>query len=84
LEIQHIQWMQRQKDKVLNHAAYKQEREEEKQAVISSLPHPYLKEIDTCDHLMAYLQAMKVKAGLTVDNEAAAREAQSAMAKEVV
>jgi len=55
LEIQHIQWMQRQKDKVLNHAAYKAEREEEKQAVISSLPHPYLKEIDTCEHLMAYL-----------------------------
>ncbi len=67
--------MQRQKDKVLNQAQYKKEREEEKQAVISSLPHPYIKEIDCCDHLIGYLQAMKVKAGLTVDNEVAAREA---------
>jgi hypothetical protein len=67
--------MQRQKDKVMQNEFYKKEREDEKKAAISSLPHPYLKEIDCCEHLIGYLQAMKVKAGLTVDNEVAAREA---------
>ena len=31
------------------------EREEEKKAYINSLPHPYIKEIENCDHLVSYL-----------------------------
>lgn len=72
-EIQHIQWMQRQKDKILQHKALMKEREEEKKSVINSLPHPYLKEIDCCEHLIGYIHATKVKMGLIVDNETAAR-----------
>lgn len=37
----HIEWMQRQKDKVLNADAMKAEREEERQQAIKSMPHPY-------------------------------------------
>lgn len=55
MEIQKIEWMQRQKDKVINQAAMAKEREEEKKAYINSLPHPYIKEIENCDHLVSYL-----------------------------
>lgn len=81
-EIQHIQWMQRQKDRVVQQKAEAKEREEEKKALISSLPHPYAKEIETCDHLIGYINQQKVKLGLVVDNEAAARAAQAALQKE--
>ena len=40
-KIEHINWMQRQKDKVVQNEAYKQEREEERKQAIKNLPHPY-------------------------------------------
>lgn len=83
-EIQHIQWMHRQKDKILQHKALLKEREEEKKIAISAMPHPYLKEIDCCEHLLGYIHATKVKLGIIVDNEVAAREAQTALQKEAV
>ena len=52
----------------------KKEREEEKKAAINSLPHPYLKELDCCEHLIGYLNAQKVKLGLVIDSETLARE----------
>jgi len=76
--------MQRQKDKVLQQKSIIKERQEETKAVINSLPHPYMKEIDCCDHLISYLNSMKVKMGLTVDNELAARQAQAAIQQEAV
>ena len=48
------------------------------------MPHPFAKELDCCDHLIGYLNNQKVRAGLVIDNEAAARQAQEAMAKEVI
>jgi len=83
-EIQHIQWMQRQKDRVVQHKAYAKEREDEKKALIGSLPHPYVKEIDSCNHLISYINQQKIKMGLIVDNEDAARAAQTAIQKEAV
>lgn len=73
----HIEWMQRQKDKVVQNQSYKLEREEERQEAIKSLPHPYQKELDCCEHLIGYLNALKVRAGLVIDNEAVARKAQA-------
>jgi len=67
--IMHIEWMQRQKDKVVQNASFKAEREEERMEAIKSLPHPYQKEIDCCDHLTSYLHTLKVRAGLVIDNE---------------
>lgn len=83
-EITHIEWMQRQMDKVLQHAALKHERTEERKAAISSLPHPYHKELDCCDHLIGYMNSLKVRAGLIIDNEAVARKAQEQIQAEVV
>jgi len=37
------------------------------------LPHPYKKEIETCDHLVNYCHQLKRKAGLEVDSEELAR-----------
>lgn len=78
-EIMHIEWMQRQKDKVVNADAIKKEREEERQAAIKAMPHPYQKEIDCCDHLTGYMKSLKEKAGLLVNDSVAAREAQTAI-----
>lgn len=39
-------------------------------------PHPYRKEIETCEHLSSYLHQLKKKAGLEVDEEVAAKELQ--------
>ena len=68
-EVLHIEWMQRQKEKIVNALAIKQEREEERKAVLESLPHPYMKELECCDHLIGYLHSLKVRAGLIVDSE---------------
>ena len=51
----HIEWMQRQKDKVLQNVAFKQEREEERKEAIKNMAHPYAKELDCCDHLIGYM-----------------------------
>lgn len=84
-EIQHIEWMQRQKDKVLQAQRDKKEREEERKEAISNLPHPYLKEMDTCAHLLNFLQSLKVRYGLVApDSETVARQTQTALAQEAV
>ena len=54
-QIMHIEWMQRQKDKVLQNVAFKQEREEERNEAIKNMAHPYAKELDCCDHLIGYM-----------------------------
>ena len=73
-EIDHINWMQRQKDKVVQQKQQRQEREEERKEVIKSLPHPFMRELDCCDHLTGYINAMKERLGLIIDSEKAARE----------
>lgn len=82
--IDHIEWMQRQKDKVIQNEEYKMEREEERQDAIKSLPHPYQKELDCCEHLVSYLNTLKMRAGLIIDNEAVARQAQAQLNKEAI
>ena len=74
-EITHIEWMQRQKDRIVQRAAQKQERDEEVKKEISQLDHPYQRELDCCESLTGYLHALKVRTGQTVDNEVAARKA---------
>jgi len=54
------------------------ERDAEKQEFISSLPHPYIKEIEICEHLISFLTQQKVKMGLLITSEDAARAAQTA------
>lgn len=40
------------------------------------MPHPYEKELSTCDHIIGYLVDMKRKAGLIQDSETVARDTQ--------
>jgi len=42
------------------------------------MPHPYKKEIETCQHLVSYCHQTKIKAGLEVDADELARQAQQA------
>ena len=83
-QIMHIEWQQRQKDRVIERSAYQAERAEERNEAIKSLPHPFAKEIDCCEHLAGYLNALKQRAGLIVDNEAVARAAQAAATREAI
>ena len=83
-EIEHIEWMQRQKDKIIQQAALKQEREDARKAAIKSLPHPYQRELDCCEHLIGYITNQRVRYGQIVDNEQAARQAQEALQKEAI
>jgi len=68
----------------MNQKAQAEMRDAEKKALISSLPHPYAKEIDSCDHLIGYITQQQVKLGLIVDDEDTARAAQAALQKEAI
>lgn len=50
---------------------------EERENYIKSLPHPYEKELDTCEHIINYINEIKRKAGLIQDSEVVARETQT-------
>lgn len=50
--------------------------------MIKDLPHPYRKEIETCDHLVNYCHQLKRKAGLEVDSESLARSMQQSQLAE--
>lgn len=50
--------------------------------MIKDLPHPYKKEIETCQHLVNYCHQLKRKAGLEQDSEAVARATQQALLTE--
>lgn len=76
-EIVHIEWMQKQKERVINRTAEAKQLEEERENYIKSLPHPYEKELGTCEHIINYLHEMKRKAGLIQDSEVVARDVQT-------
>lgn len=63
-EIMYIEWMMRQKDRVVNREQENKQIVEDRENLIKDLPHPYEKEIDTCDHLIGYITEIKRKAGL--------------------
>ena len=81
-QIAHIEWMTNQKARALEALEEKEKLKQEHQSAISNLPHPYLKELETCDHLTHFLNKLKMQAGLVVDNEALARQAQAAELEE--
>lgn len=52
-EIMHIQWMQRQKQRVVDQESERQALVQEREAAIRDLPVPYFKEMSTCDALIS-------------------------------
>lgn len=81
--VAHIEWMQRQKERVSQREAEREEVIKDRESLIKNLPHPFLKELDTCEHLIAYLHSLKVRAGLEADSEQVARDTQQDMLKEM-
>lgn len=74
--IAHIEWMQRQKERVVAREAEREETIKERESLIKNLPHPYVRELETCEHLIAFLHSLKVRAGLEADSEQVARATQ--------
>ena len=72
--IQYLKDLHAQKERLIEMDQHLKESEEIAQQQIKDWPHPYAKEIETCDHLSSYLHQMKRKAGLEVDEEVAAKE----------
>ena len=72
-----IDWMTRQVEKANEKEAISKEREEFIQEKLKNLDHPYEKDITTCDDLLAFLHALKIRAGLEQDSEQVAKETQN-------
>ena len=72
-----------QKERLIEMDKHLKESEEIAQQQIKEWPHPFAKEIETCDHLSSYLHQMKRKAGLEVDEEVAAKEIQQKLIEEM-
>lgn len=68
--------MQRQKDKAILHEKEKKEIIEAREQQIKELPHPYQKEIETCEHLVSFCHQLKVRSGLTADSAEVAKATQ--------
>ena len=80
-EIMHIEWMIKQKARVVEMDNEKKEIDKERQAQIQNMPHPYMREIDMCDQLKVYCHNLKVKNGLVADSAQVAREVDAELRK---
>jgi len=56
--------MQQRQDDLRAREEGKTEVENMRRQMIKDLPHPYMKEIETCSHLVNYCHQLKRKAGL--------------------
>lgn len=56
--------MVKEKLRIVDREKFKQERIEARKQAILDRPNPYQKEIETCERLVGYCNAMKVKFGL--------------------
>lgn len=63
-EIYHAEWIVKEKNRLIEREQAKIRRIEERKQALLDRPNPYEKEIETCDHLIAYLNKLKVLTGL--------------------
>lgn len=63
-EISQNEWMANQKQRIIEHEEYKQTKIEERKQALADRSNPYLREIETCDHLIALCGKLKVQFGL--------------------
>ena len=63
-EIYQQEWIVKQKQRILDNEKYRLEKIESRKQALLDRPHPYQKEIDTCEHLIAYCNKLKVLTGL--------------------
>lgn len=61
--IAHIEWMQRQKQRVLDQGAERDAIVAEREEAINDLPLPFFKEIGHCDALVSICNQLQIKSG---------------------
>lgn len=57
--------MAKEKQRIIDREVYQLERIEARKQALADRPNPYQKEIDTCERLVGYCDALKFKHGLT-------------------
>ena len=62
-QIRHAEWISNQKQRLIEKEEYKKKRIEERKKALEDRPNPYQKEIDTCEHLIAFCNKLKVQYG---------------------
>lgn len=63
-EISHAEWIKRQKEQLVEREKEKAERIAARKQAMLDRPNPYLKEIETCEHLIGYCNKLKVLTGM--------------------
>jgi len=63
-EINQIEWMAREKQKIIDREENKKKRIEERKQMLKDRPNPYEKEIETCEHLISFCNRVKLRHGL--------------------
>jgi len=63
-EVKHSEWISNQKLRLAEKEENRKKRIEEKIQSLKDRSNPYQKEVDTCDHLIAYCNKLKVVHGL--------------------
>ena len=63
-EIYHVEWIARQKQKLISQEEHKKIRQEERKQELLDRANPYEAEIEICDHLIAYMTRKKIEHGL--------------------
>lgn len=82
-KVKWIKTMKSQQNRLKQAQNEKEERIRKKRAELENRPNPYLKEIDTCEHLIQYCNRLKVQFGLAQPTtEEVAKETQKEMISE--
>lgn len=63
-EISQIEWMAKEKQRIIDQEQYKQKKIEERKQSLADRDNPFKREIETCDHLIALCSKMMVQFGL--------------------
>ena len=63
-EVDHADWLQRRKDKLVYQAERKEKVLEERKRALEDRLHPYQRELEYCEDLVQNCMSLKAKAGL--------------------
>jgi hypothetical protein len=77
--IYNAEWIAKEKARIIERDEYKRKVIEERKQQMQDRPNPYEKEIDTCDHVIAYLNRKKIQMGLGEEKEATTREVEKTL-----
>lgn len=72
--IRHNEWISQQKERLTYREKQKEERLAVRKQQLADRPNPFLKEIDTCERLIAYCELLKKKLGLVQTDESIKEE----------